>query len=138
MILPYILMQKEILEIMFKVIICGSRDFQDYEKLKERCDYYLSEKIEKGEEIMIISGGARGADSLGERYAEEKGLPCKRYPANWDKYGKKAGYLRNLEMAEVANACIAFPCSNSENKGTEMMIRIAKEKHLLVRVVKDD
>ena len=123
---------------MFNVIICGSRNYSNYEKLRDSCDYYLSGKIKSGEEVVIISGGARGADSLGERYAQERGLQCRVFPADWEKYGKRAGYLRNEKMAEIANACIAFPHAYSENKGTEHMIRIARQRNLLVRVVEDE
>lgn len=123
---------------MFKVIICGGREFEDYELLKKACDFYLAKKFETGEKIVIVSGGARGADSLGEKYAEERGLEVQRFPADWNKYGKRAGYLRNKQMAEVSNACIAFLSSYGENKGTKMMISIAREKKLLVREVKED
>ena len=58
----------------FNVIICGSREFQDYNLLKEKCDYYLSKRISSGQKVVVISGGARGADSLGERYAKENGF----------------------------------------------------------------
>ena len=123
---------------MFNVIICGSRDYDNYERLKSMCDYYLSKKIQSGEKVVIISGGAKGADSLGERYAQERGLEVKVFRADWDKYGKRAGILRNTKMAEIANACIAFPSAYSENKGTTNMIQQAKQHNLLVRVVEDD
>ena len=122
----------------FRVIICGSREFDDYDLLKEKCDFYLSRKINQGSRVIIVSGCARGADQLGERYAQERGLEVLRFPANWDKYGKRAGYLRNKSMADVANACIAFLDPDAENVGTKMMIRIAREQKLLVREVKED
>ena len=122
----------------FNVIICGSRDYTDYEKLRKACDFYLSKKMQAGENVVIISGGARGADSLGERYARERGLECKIFPADWNEYGKKAGMIRNRKMAEIANACIAFPYAYSENRGTNNMIILAKQMNLLVRVVEDE
>ena len=123
---------------VFRVIICGSRNFNNYELLKEKCDYFLSRKINDGSKVVIVSGCARGADQLGEKYASERGLAVLKFPANWDKYGKRAGYLRNKNMAEVANACIAFLDPNSENIGTKMMIRIAREQKLLVRQVNSE
>ena len=120
---------------MFKVIIAGSREFDNYDMLKEKCDKILSRKVNEGEEIVIVSGTARGADTLGEKYAEERGYKIERYPANWDKYGKRAGYLRNKKMAEVSNACIVFLSSKAENKGSKMMISIATEEKLLIRVI---
>ncbi len=122
----------------FYVIICGSRSFCDYERLRERCDYYLRRKIESGAKVVVVSGGADGADKLGERYAAEKGLECKVFPADWNKYGKRAGMIRNAKMAGIANACIAFPSAYSENRGTNNMIQTARRNNLLVRVVEDD
>ena len=77
----------------FKVIIAGGRDFSDYELLKSKCDYYLSNL--DNPKVIIISGAARGADSLGEQYARERGYDIDSHPADWDKYGKSAGYRRN-------------------------------------------
>ena len=110
---------------MFKVIICGSRNFNDYELLKDSCNYFLSSIKD---EIIIISGCARGADTLGEIYAEEKGYSVLRFPADWKKYGKRAGYLRNLQMSEVADGVIAFFDPDSDNIGTKMMIEISKKE----------
>jgi len=114
------------------VIIAGSRDFTDYEKLKKVCDFMLSKKKET-HKIVIVSGGARGADKLGEKYSEERGYGLQRYLANWEKNGKSAGYLRNLEMANVADACICF--WDGKSKGTENMIKVAKERGLKTKVV---
>jgi hypothetical protein len=114
---------------MFKVIICGTRYFSDYELLKAKCDYYLKNK----ESVTIISGCAKGADSLGEQYAIEKGFELLKYPADWDRYGKSAGYKRNQQMAEIADGVIAF--WDSVSKGTHHMINIAKEKNIRVIVV---
>lgn len=124
----------------FNVIICGSRDFENYELLKEKCNNILSRKlIDPDTKVVIVSGCARGADSLGERYAAEIGLEVLKYPADWDKYGKKAGYLRNKQMAEVSNAVIAFlvPDEN-KNKGTKNMVSLAKLSKLLVREITDN
>lgn len=124
---------------MFRVIICGSREFDDYEFLREKCDKILSRKAaDPNEEIVVVSGCARGADTLGERYAAERGYQVLRYPAQWDKYGKSAGYRRNKEMAEVSNACIAFLSSTAENRGTKNMISVASKMNLLVREVKEE
>lgn len=114
--------------IMFAVIIAGSRDFDDYDLLKQKCDFYLQNRSD----VMIISGNARGADQLGERYAQERNLPCNKFPADWDLYGKRAGYLRNVEMAEHAHALIVF---TNGSRGTAHMIKTAQEKNLLVRIV---
>lgn len=120
----------------FNVIICGSKNFADYKLLKEKCDYYLSERLRRGEKITIISGGEGGAEKLGEDYAKENNFSLKIISANWDKYGKRAGYLRNNKMAELGNACIAFIVESEDCKRTKMLVRLAREKHLLVREIK--
>ena len=118
---------------IYKIIIAGGRDFMDYNLLKEKANKILQEKkvIHK---IVIISGCARGADTLGLRYASENTFDVEEYPADWDKYGKKAGYLRNVEMAENANALIAF--WDGKSKGTKHMIDIATERNLPIRVIR--
>lgn len=116
----------------FKVIIAGSRGFSNYKLLKEKCNEYLREK-RKEYNIIIISGGARGADTLGEKYAQEEGFSLEVFPANWNKFGKSAGFRRNEQMAEVADALIAF--WDGKSHGTKHMIEIMENKKLLVRVV---
>lgn len=115
----------------FRVIIAGSRTFNDYSELKEYCNSVLSNKL-RSHEVLIISGGANGADKLGEKYAEELGLKTEVYLADWDSYGKSAGYRRNALMADNADALIAF--WNGKSKGTNHMINIANEKGLNVKV----
>lgn len=116
----------------FKIIIAGSRSFNDYNFLREKCDYLLSNKNES--EIEIVSGGARGADKLGEKYAKEKGYGLKVFPADWS-LGKKAGYIRNKQMSEYGDALIAFMEENG-TKGTQMMINLAKERNLPTKIIK--
>lgn len=76
------------------------------------------------------------ADSLGERYAQERGLAIERHPADWNAHGRAAGPIRNEEMAATADALIAFPLEGQQNRGTYNMIALAKEHGLLVRVVR--
>lgn len=116
-----------------RVIIAGSRDFCDYVFLSDTCNCLLSRKVQTNT-IVIISGGARGADRMGEQYAEEKGYEIRRFIPDWEKEGKKAGYLRNTQMAENADALIAF--WDEKSRGTKNMIDTARKKGLLVRVVK--
>lgn len=116
----------------FKVIIAGSRGFSNYKLLREKCNKFLREK-RKECNIIIVSGHARGADSLGEKYAQDEGFDLEIYPAQWKKFGKAAGFRRNEQMADVADALIAF--WNGKSHGTKHMIDIMKEKNLLVKVV---
>lgn len=116
---------------MFRVIIAGGRDYDDYEKLAEVMDFYLS-KID--DEITILCGMATGADSLGLRYAKERGHKVSYHPANWEYYGKRAGPIRNEEMAKNADALVAF--WDGKSHGTKNMIDLAHKYKLLTRVRK--
>ena len=118
---------------IYKIIIAGGRDFMDYNLLKEKTNKILQEK-KVTHKIVIISGCARGADTLGMRYASENIFDVDEYPADWDKYGKKAGYMRNVEMAENPDALIAF--WDGKSKGTKHMIDIATERKLPIRVIR--
>lgn len=113
----------------YKVIIAGSRDYDDYHHLSKACDYLLSALYERAR-IEIVSGTARGADKLGELYANERGYLLTRFPADWNTHGRSAGYLRNRKMAEYADALIAFPIGKSP--GTRDMIRQARQLDLHV------
>lgn len=113
----------------YKVIVAGGRHFNNYELLKQKLDVLLSNK----EKVEIVSGGAKGADSLGERYAKEKNLLLETKPADWDKHGNSAGYKRNKEMADYADALVAF--WDGKSKGTKHMIDLAKKSNLAVRVI---
>jgi hypothetical protein len=87
-----------------KLAIVGSRDFYDYFWM-ERCllEHFPLDDIE-----TIITGGARGADALAERFAREHGLPLRVFPADWKTHGLKAGPLRNTEIVRHADAVAAF------------------------------
>jgi len=114
------------------LIVAGGRDFNNYPLLKEKLDHLLS-KTDK-EEVTILCGMAKGADLLGKRYTDENNIDVWEYPANWDKYGKAAGYLRNSDMADNATHLVAF--WDGVSKGTKHMIDLATEKGLVVRVIK--
>jgi hypothetical protein len=117
-----------------RVIIAGGRYFNDYEMMKKRLDFFFSlVKDDDLEGIEIVSGKAQGADTLGERYARENGYPIKEFYAQWGQYGRRAGFLRNQEMAEYATHCICF--WDGESKGTKHMIDLAKSHGLGFRLV---
>jgi hypothetical protein len=109
-----------------KTIIAGGREFGDYGFL---CDCMNTLRFEVHE---IVSGKARGADTLGERWATETYCPIKEFPADWDKHGKAAGPIRNSEMANYAEALVAF--WDGKSKGTKNMIETAAKKGLYVKV----
>lgn len=114
---------------MYRVIIAGGRDFSNYPYLRSCADKDLAAITD---EIQIVSGNARGADSLGERYAQEKGYKLALFPADWERYGRSAGPRRNAQMAENADALIAF--WDGQSRGTKNMIDRATEKGLKVTV----
>jgi hypothetical protein len=118
------------METTFKVIVAGGRDFNDYKLLTAKCDNYLINK----NNIEIVSGGAKGADSLAIKYANERGYNVKIFPPDWSTFGKRAGYLRNEQMGNYADALIAF--WDSESRGTKHMIDIATDKGLLLRIIR--
>jgi hypothetical protein len=87
-------------------------------------------------DIEIVSGTANSADKLGERYANENKYHITRFPADWDKYGKSAGYIRNEEMAKYAEVLIVF--GDCKSKGTKHMIDIARRYNLKINVITFD
>ena len=117
---------------LFRVIIAGTRSFNNYELLRTSCNNLLSVK-QRTHTVVIISGTARGADQLGERYAHERGYDVQQFPANWERDGKAAGYIRNAKMADNADALIAF--WDGMSNGTKNMIDNARRKGLAVRVI---
>lgn len=112
---------------IFALLIAGSRDFADYGRLRDTADYLLSRQ--EGRRVLIVDGGARGADRLAERYACERGFDHVRFPADWAR-GKRAGYERNRRM----HAFIAgFPHRgvllfwDGSSKGTSQSFALARE-----------
>lgn len=115
-----------------RLIIAGGRDFTNYTMLEDTLDKLLINV--DYEKLEIVSGGARGADKLGDRFAKEYGLPIKHFIPDWDGLGKRAGMVRNREMAEYATHLVAY--WNQESRGTQNMIDTARSLGLNIRVVK--
>ena len=114
-----------------KVIVAGSRTFNYPELLDEVLNQYRLFHFNFTE---LVHGGARGADTLAMLWAEKRNIQVRCFPADWDKYGKKAGYIRNKQMAEYGELLIAF--WDGESKGTKMMIELAKESNVNTIIVK--
>ncbi len=113
---------------MSKVAVVGGREFTNRKTM-----FYVLDKYNENFGIKcIVSGGARGADTLAEVYAFERQIPLVIYNAEWDKYGKKAGFIRNVTIAENCDVVIAFP--TKESKGTWHTITIAKKMNKPVYV----
>lgn len=107
-----------------RVVIAGCRDYDDYTEAKAYIDLCLSE-IKKKNSIIIVSGCASGADAIGERYADENCIKVEKYPADWKKYGRSAGPIRNRQMAEISDFVICF--WDGKSRGTKSMIECAEE-----------
>lgn len=116
---------------MVKVIIAGGRDYENYNELECVTDHML-EKLMDTHDIVIISGGARGADAMAMRYANHRGFELVVMPADWNTHGKSAGYKRNAQMAEAATHLIAF--WDGKSRGTANMIDIAHSMKIKVHV----
>ena len=109
-----------------KTIIAGSREgisYDDVLKAIESCPWEITE---------VVSGKARGVDTMGEQWAKENNIPIKEFPADWKKLGRSAGYRRNEQMGDYAEALIAV--WDGSSRGTKHMIDIANEKGLKVFV----
>ena len=142
---------------MVNIAIVGSRDFEDYEYLKNilvshiintdifketvRNDLY--ERSIKHDYIKyvskhfkIISGGAKGADTLGERFAKDFNLDTLIFKPDWNMYGKSAGFVRNRKI--IQNSDVVFAFWDGKSKGTKNSIDIAEELNKELHIVKYD
>lgn len=109
-----------------KTIIAGCREgvkYSDVQNAMVLCGWIPTE---------VVSGTARGVDTMGERWAQENNIPIKQFPAYWERFGKIAGYKRNLEMGEYADALVAI--WDGKSRGTSHMIEVAKKNNLEIFV----
>lgn len=119
----------------YRIVICGGRHFNDYEQLKTTITNFLKQRKIEIENVEIVSGHCQGADMLGEQYAKEYGLNLTIFPADWQRYKRKAGPIRNKQMIEYImqtenKAVIAFVSENS--KGTKQTVLLAKRVGIFV------
>jgi hypothetical protein len=109
-----------------KTIIAGSRSINDYKVVKKAI-------VESGFQITeVVSGGAKGVDRLGERWARENRIPIQTFLPDWIRQGKSAGIIRNIDMAGYADALIAI--WDGVSKGTAQMIESAKLRGLKIYI----
>lgn len=108
-----------------KLAIVGSRRWGDRDAIKRFVD-----TIPEG--VTVISGGAAGVDTFGVLLAARRGLAVEQIPAEWDKYGKSAGYRRNVDLVEAADFVVAF--SYQRSKGTEHTIDITRSARKPIRI----
>lgn len=127
-----------------KVIIAGGRDYADYKTVCKVCDHMLQNQTD---DLEIVSGACSsgkhtftradgtkvyGADGLGERYAAERNYAIKHFPADWNQFKRAAGFKRNVQMAEYADALIAF--WDGKSPGTKNMIELATKRDFKIKV----
>ena len=114
---------------MFKLIVAGSRSFSDFDRLAADLDRLL---VRRFPDVEIVSGGASGADALAERYARSRGLAFRAFPADWRRWGKLAGPIRNRQMADYGSAVVVY--WDGRSRGTADMISSASAAGLRVVV----
>lgn len=111
-----------------RLIIAGSRDIVDYHVMRECWRQYTY----RDSVTEIVSGGARGVDSLAIRLANDVNIPVTVMAANWDLHGRRAGYKRNAEMAEYGHSVLAI--WDHQSRGTKHMIDVADNQGLYVEI----
>lgn len=105
-----------------RLAVVGSRGFDDYEYLAELLDtIHVFSSV-----TLVVSGGADGADSLAERWAKENNIETLIIKPDWEQYGKRAGYVRNIEIWDNSDEGIAF--WDGQSKGTAHSFEIAKKQ----------
>lgn len=112
---------------LLKIGVVGSRGFNDYKLMKDTLDEY------KDKVFLIVSGGARGADSLAEKWADENNIKTLIHKPDWDRYGKIAGFLRNTDIVADSDIIIGF--WDGMSAGTENSINMAKKEGKLEKIV---
>ena len=125
-------------------MVAGSRSWTDYNKMVKTLDDLIrEEQLPFSDDVVIVSGGAKGADSLAERYAHEKGYALVVIRADWDKYGKSAGYRRNEEMHKYIkndenHNCFCVCFWDGHSKGTAHNFDLAKKYDTPLTVIKQE
>ena len=83
---------------------------------------------------VIVSGGAQGADKLAERFAKKYNIPTTIFMAQWIKYGKSAGFIRNKEIIDTCDAVVAF--WDEKSPGTKHSLTLAKQQNKPIKIIK--
>lgn len=120
---------------MKKLLVSGSRTITDRAKVFQTIDEMIGLTL-KGEDVTIIEGGAKGVDTLAREFAIERNIPYEEHPADWDKNGRAAGYIRNVEMVKEADVALiiwdgkskgtAHAMKKCEKKGVKYMLKIMR------------
>ena len=112
----------------YRVLVCGGRDFDDFDLLNTVLKGILNDQW--GHKITIIHGGARGADRMAGSWAEYHNLDVEVYPADWNRYGKAAGHIRNAQMLEEGDPDLVVAFEGG--RGTANMVAQARKAGVAV------
>ena len=118
----------------FKLIIAGGRDFVDSKKMHLALDLLANHGDLKEYAVSIVTGMARGADMLGREFALAFNIKRYEFPADWNQYGKAAGFIRNKQMGDFADGLLAF--WDGESRGTKQMIEYMQSLNKPVHIVR--
>lgn len=118
----------------FYILVAGSRNYNDFNEFSKVMDCVLSYHVKEHHPIVIVSGGAKGADFLAERYADMRGYAKHIIPAEWKMYNKRAGYIRNNQMhdyirqqKDMPRGCICFWSTVEKSAGTRQNFSLCKK-----------
>ena len=121
-----------------RMIVAGGRSFSNYEALANSIEAYLRDSNIVYGQLEIVSGGCAGVDLLGERFANERGIAITRFPAQWKKYGRAAGIIRNQEMidytADGTSRGILIAFWDGKSKGTGYTVKHSEKAGIEVKI----
>lgn len=120
------------MSITYNIGIVGSRNFNKWDLLVSEMNKIIDTY---GHPDSIISGGAKGADSMAEKWANNNGCKMVIHRALWEIYGKRAAYLRNKDIVRDSDILLAFPSKNG--RGTQMTINLSQKKEMQIIIVDD-
>ena len=115
-----------------KLAIVGSRTFNDYNLLVN----FIEKHYNPSEIDTIISGAARGTDTLGRLYAKDNGYQLIEFPANWKKYGRRAGFMRNVDIIKNCDECVCF--WDGKSQGTKHDIELCEQMNKPYKICRFD
>jgi hypothetical protein len=121
-----------------RVLVCGSRNWANIELIRETLVKECLDDKEFGpHDCTVIDGCAHGADALGYTCAMELGCNTHRFPADWNKYGKAAGMIRNKQMLVEGKPDLVLAFWDGVSRGTKNMIELAQKAGVPVKIVKE-
>lgn len=108
-----------------KLLVCGSHSIQNPQWVKDQIEVYWYWNLAGYEDLTMIEGAAKGIDTIAKEYARENGWKIEEYPAEWDKFGKSASYIRNEIMVKAADEVLIL--WDGESKGTKHDIDLCEK-----------